>query len=142
MEINKAVIIKAVMQFLGLFMCETLVKRVVSLIMLTLGATNKEITVLTGYCDKSIYDLRKKVRAEEIESIFIVGGGGRARKLKDVEEAVIEEIEKNDYASRQQIVDMIEERYGIKVTVNTVSNMLKKTVLSGTNAGHCRQKPM
>lgn len=76
----------------------------------------------------------------ETESLFIVCGGGRKRKLKEVESAIVEEIEANDYGCRQQIVDMIAEKYGVKVTVGTVTNLLKKTGLSVSNAVRYQQK--
>jgi transposase len=59
--------------------------------------------------------------------LFHVGGGGRKRKLVDVEDAIIEEINNNHYHSHQQIADMIRERYGIKVSLPVISRLLKKT---------------
>jgi len=118
------------MKFLQLFMCETLVKRIISLILLAIGVSNQQITEITGVCDRSVRALKKKAETEEIESLFIVKGGGRKSKLKDVESAIAEEIEKNNYHSRQQIADMILEKYGIKVSLPVVGKMLKKKGLN------------
>jgi len=63
----------------------------------------------------------------EIDNLFKVGGGGRKRKLENVEETIIAEIEKNDYHSHQQIADMIQEKHGIKVSLKSVERLLKKT---------------
>ena len=99
--------------------------------MLAVGVPNKEITKLTGLCDKSVRVLKKKIETGEVENLLSVGGGGRKRKLKDLESAIVGEIERNNYHSRQQIADMILEKYGIKVSLPVVGRLLKKTRLSG-----------
>ena len=123
-------IIKAAIKFLQIFMCETLAKGIVSLILLVTGMPNKEIAELTGICERSVRNLKNRVEAGEMEILFYVGGGGRKSKLKDIEEAIAEEIEQNEYQSRQQIVDMIEEKYGIKVSLRSIGRLLKKKGLS------------
>jgi len=120
-------IIKKTMKFLKIFMAETLVKRIVSMILLSVGIPNKRVTELTGLCDRSVRELKKTLESGKIEGLFHVGGGGRKSKLKDVERAIIEEIEKNDYHSRQQIADMILEKHGIKVSLPVIGKLLKKT---------------
>jgi transposase len=120
-------IINKIMIFLQLFMCETLVKRIMSTLLIALGVPNARITELTGLCDRSIRTLKKEIENGDTEGLFIVGGGGRKRKLQDVEDAIVEEIEKNNYHSRQQIADMILEKYGIKVSLPAIGRLLKKT---------------
>ena len=124
-------IIKKIMKFLGIFMSETLVKRIISMLLLTVGVSNSRVTELTGLCARSVHSLKKEVERGEIEKLFKVGGGGRKRKLENIEEAVIAEIEKKDYHSRQQIADMIEEKHGIKVSLMSVGRLLKKTKSNG-----------
>ena len=130
MKENTDIIIKAVMKFLEIFMCKTLVRRITSMILLAIGTPNKQIAEITGFCERSVRDLKKRIETEEIESLFVVGGGGRKRKLKDLESAIAEEIEQNNYHSRQQVADMILEKYGIKVSLPAVGRLLKKTGLS------------
>jgi len=115
------------MNFLQLFMCETLVKRIMSLILIAVGVPNARITELTGYCDRSIRSLQKAIETGETGSLFTVSGGGRKCKLQDVESAIVEELENNNYHSRQQIADMIQEKYGIKVSLPAIGRLLKKT---------------
>ena len=124
-------VIKKVMNFMKIFMTETLVKRIVSMIIISLGIPNKRVTELTGLCDRSVRALKKSLESGEIDSLFHVGGGGRKSKLKDIESSIIEEIEKNDYHSRQQIADMIEEKYGMKISLPVIGKLLKKTKSSG-----------
>ncbi|MDR0580865.1 MAG: hypothetical protein LBG04_01985 [Holosporaceae bacterium] len=124
-------ILKMVMAFLELFMCKTLVKRIMCLVLIAVGLSNPRITELTGLCNRSIRTLRKAVADDDMENIFTVEGGGRKGKLADVEKEVVEEIEKNNYHSRQQIVDMILEKFKLKVSLSAVGRLLKKTALNG-----------
>jgi len=124
-------IIKKIMKFLRLFMSETLVKRILSILLLSVGVSNSRVTELTGLCARSVHSLKKELEKGEIERLLKVGGGGRKRKLENIEEAVIAEIEKKDYHSRQQIADMIEEKHGIKVSLMSVGRLLKKTKSNG-----------
>ena len=120
-------IIKKIMNFIRLLMSETLVKRIVSMLLLSIGVENSRVTELTGLCARSVHSLKKELEKGEIDNLFKVGGGGRKRKLENVEETIIAEIEKNDYHSHQQIADMIQEKHGIKVSLKSVERLLKKT---------------
>ena len=65
---------------------------------------------------------------ENVDSLFEVKSGrGRKSKLKDVESRIIEEIEKGNYQTLQQIADMIQEKFEIHVSIMAVSRLLKKT---------------
>ena len=123
-------IIKKVINFLKVFMPETLAKRIVSMILLAVGVEKTRITELTGLCSRSIHSLKKAMETGEVENQFKIGGGGRKRKLQNVETAVIEEVEQNNYHSLQQIADMIYEKHSIKISAKTVGRLLKKTKLS------------
>jgi len=126
---------KKIISFLCMFMCETLAKRIVSMILLLAGMPNARVTELVNLCDRSVRSLKKDLRTKEIESLFIVKGGGQKAKLNDIETEVIEEIEKNNYTTRQQISDMIWEKYGIKVSVWAVGRMLKKNKIKKLKSG-------
>jgi len=119
-------IVKAVIAFMQLFMCETLAKRIVSMMLFITGIPNNRITELTGLCDKSIRNIKKSIESGEYEHLFHVGSGGQKGKLSDVETEIINEINRNDYQSQQQIADMVLEKFGIKVTQSTISRLLKK----------------
>jgi transposase len=112
-------------------MTETLAKRIISIILISVGVPEVRITELTGLCDRSVRTLRKKLEEDETDEIFQVRGGGGKSKLEDFETDIVKEIETGSYTNRQQIADMIHERYGIKVSLNTISNFLKKTASSG-----------
>ena len=84
--------VKKVIEFLQLFMPQTLAKRIASIILIAAGIPNKQVTELTGVCDRSVRTLRKALDNGEIAGLFHVGGGGGRSKLADVEKEIIEEI--------------------------------------------------
>ena len=126
-SINGGQIIKKVLDFFQLFMCVTLAKRLLSMVLIAVNVSDNLITELTGLCGQSVRTLRKELIDGDSDSLFHVGGGGRKRKLIDVEDAIIEEINSNNYHSHQQIADMIQEKYGIKVSLPVIGRLLKKT---------------
>ena len=130
-EINAGLVFKLILNFLQLLMPQTLAKRIISMSLIAAGIPNERITELTGLCDRSVRSLRKALQTGETENIFHVGGGGGQSKLSGFESEIIKEIESGNYSNRQQIADMIQEKYGVKVTLNTVSNFLKKTASNG-----------
>jgi len=132
---NTDYIIKKIISFLRIIMTETLAKRIVSMVLIAIGVPNNRITELTGLCDKSVRVLKKAMETGEIDSLFHVGGGGRKKKLIGVEKAIIDEINTNDYHSHQQIVDMIQDKYGIKVSLQLVSRLLKKNNIKRLKCG-------
>jgi hypothetical protein len=44
-------------------MTETLAKRIASMVLIAVGVTNDRVTELTGLCDRSDRELRKKIEA-------------------------------------------------------------------------------
>jgi len=121
-------IIRRIVGFLKLFMCETLAKRTVSIVLIAVGVPNTRVTELTGLCDKSVRVLKKTLESGEIEGLLHVGGGGRKHQFLDVEQKIIAEVNTHNYHSRQQIVDMVQEKFGLKMSLSTVGRLLKKTV--------------
>ncbi len=124
-------IMKSVMNFLKLFMPETLVKRVLSIILIYAGLGNSRVTELTGYCDRSVRGLRKKMEGGDISDLLTVGSGGRKGKTAGIEDEILVELEKNNYHTRQQIADMIYEKFGISISPSAVGKFLKKTDTGG-----------
>jgi len=125
---NTLKVMTVIINFLQLFIPITIAKRLVGMILITVGVSNSEITELTGLCDKSVRTLRKSMKEENIEDLLkIKEGSGRKSKTNGIEKQIIEEIEKNNYHTRQQIADMIEEKFNIHVSVYTVGRILKKT---------------
>jgi transposase len=122
---------RKIINFLKIFMPETLSKRLVCMVLLGVGIPIEQIESLTGFCSKTIKSVQKNLTKDGIDGLFKISGGGRKSKTKDVEKEIVDEINTNQYHSRQQIADMILEKYGIKISLSAVGELLKKTKLSG-----------
>ena len=125
MQNSQGNISKAI-EFLGMFMPSTLVKRLVCILLLSVGISAEETARLSGFCEKTVKTIRKKLESNEVDALFVVNGGGRKSPLADFESAIIDEINQNAYYTKQQIADMIFEKHGIKVTPQAVGKLLKK----------------
>ena len=129
---NGLVIVKKVIEFLQLFMPMTLAKRVVAMVLLSVEVPTSYVTELTGLCDRSTRGLLKSMQEEDIESLLsIKRGSGQKSKTSGIEAEIVAEIEKGNYHTRQQIADMIEEKFHVSVSVATVGRLLKKTGSKG-----------
>ena len=125
-------IVRAVVQFLQMFMPETLAKRIVVVVLIAVGTANERITEVTGLSDRSIWRLINTMKSGDIDQLFATGYGiGRPGNAKGFESEIAEELEKNNYHTRQQIADMILEKFGIKMSVSAVGKLLKKTAFGG-----------
>jgi len=118
--------VSKVIEFLGMFMPSTLVKRLVCIVLLSVGISEEETARISGFCEKTIKTIKKKLESSEVDALFVVSGGGRKSPLADFESAIIDEINQNAYYTKQQIADMIFEKHGIKVTPQAVGKLLKK----------------
>jgi hypothetical protein len=125
-ELEIGQILEKVMKFLRLFMCETLAKRILSMILIVAGLPDTRVTELTGLCDRSVRSLKKAIDNGNMDGLFTVGGGGRKRKMMNIEDDVVVEINRNNYHSRQQIADMVHEKFGIGVSLPVIGRLLKK----------------
>lgn len=124
-------IMKAVINFLKLFMPETLAKRILSIVLICAGLENSRVTELTGYCDRSVRGLRKEMAGGDISGLLTVGGGGRKGKTAGIEGEILAELEKGNYHTRQQVADMIHEKFHVSISPSAVGRFLKKTGTGG-----------
>ena len=128
---NAVRVVESIINFLQLFVPLTLAKRAVSMLLLAVGVPNARVTELTGLCERSVRSLKQAMMEEEnpADLLKIKDGSGRKSKLADIETEILKELEENNYHSRQQIADMILEKFQIQVSVSAVGKMLKKTGL-------------
>lgn len=121
-------VVKSICTFLQLFISPTVARRIVSALLIIAGVHSDNITHLTGLCGRSIRDLKKQLAAGNTDCLFETDKGrGRKSKFKDIEPQIIEEIEKSNYQTLQQIADMVYDKFEVKVSIMTVSRLLKKT---------------
>ena len=126
------IIMKKVIQFLQVFLPVTLAKRLVAIVLLAAGVSVPRVTELTGLCDRSTRGLLKSMREEDVVKLLsIKSGSGKKSKTSGLEAEILKEIEKNNYHTRQQIADMIKDKFHIQVSVSAVGRFLKKTASNG-----------
>jgi len=119
--------IGVILNFLVLFMPMTLAKRVVSIILIAAGLPVSRIVELTGLTDRSIESFGRTVRDGNTASLLeLKEGRGRISKTVDIEGQILAELEKGNYHTRQQIADMIKEKFHISMSVSAVGRFLKK----------------
>ncbi len=124
---NVADIIRQVIEFLQLFVPVTLAKRLVAMILLAIGMPVRDAVELTGLCEKSMWTLKKQLREHTVSDLMVIkSGGGRKRKTAGIEKEILAELEAGNYRTRQEIADMIEEKFHIKVSRSCVGSFLKK----------------
>ncbi len=128
-ELENAVeIISCVVAFLSLQMSPILAKRVVVIIMLAVGANPKSSTMLSVLSARTIWSMKKELLKGKINEMLQLNyhGNGKPGKLASIGEQIIQEIENGNYYKLQQIVDMVEAKFHIKVSRTAISNLLKK----------------
>jgi transposase len=126
MEYSFSTITK-VISFLQMFMPETLAKRIICIVLLAVGISPKEVAQISGFCTKTVTKIKNKMDKNETDGLFTIKGGGRKSILAEVETEIVNEVLQNQYHGKQQIADMIQEKFGIKVTPQCVGKLLKKT---------------
>ena len=127
-ERERSVSIEAVLKFLELFLPATTSRKVVSVILLAAGLSVTEIAEMTGLSSRSVQSTGRAIRDGSISSILSrKKNSGRKRKTAGVEEQIVAELEQGNYHTRQQIADMIREKFQITVSLPAVGRLLKKT---------------
>jgi hypothetical protein len=74
-----------VLTFLKLFVCGTLAKRVVGMLLVAVDLPENQVAELVGLSGKSVSSLKKCLESKDIDSMFHVAGGGRKGKLAGLE---------------------------------------------------------
>ena len=122
--IDNTGIIKKVIEFLQVLLPLTLAKRLVAMVLLAADVPVGRVTVLTGLCDRSTRGLRKAMREEDAGSLLTIKrGSGKKSKTFGLETEILQEIEKNNYHTRQQIADMIKEKFHVQISVTAVGRL-------------------
>ena len=120
--------VPATREFLDKLMPETLSKRAASALLIAAGLGNEKIVELTGLCIRSVRALRKLMEEQEATSaVFAIKpGSGRKKKTEGIEDEVFAELDKGDYKTQQQVVDMLKEKFGIVATRQLAARLVKR----------------
>ena len=121
-------LITAVTGYLELLISPVVARRIICAILIVAGAHSKVVTQLTGLHERSIRDLKYQLVSGDIDGIFEVKAGrGRKSQISSIEKQIVEEVENGSYQTLQQIVDMVQEKFGIKTSTSAIHRLLKKT---------------
>ena len=120
--------VPAVREFLDTMMPETLSKRAASTMLIAAGLGNEKIVELTGMCIRSVRTLRKLMQEQEAtSSIFsIKPGSGRKKKTAGMEEEIFAELDKGEFQTHKDVIKMLKEKFGIEVSINLLSRLMKR----------------
>jgi len=125
-------VLSQVIEYLELLMPMTLAKRLVAIILLAIGMPVKNAMTLTDLSERTMWTLKKEMQEKSVSELMeIKSGNGRKSKFSDIEGEIIAEIESNNYHTRQEIADMIEEKFHLKISRSSVGRLLKKTASNG-----------
>ena len=120
-------ILRQVIEFLQIFLPETLAKRLVAIVLLAIGVPVKNAVEMTGLCERRMWSLKKELQGTTVAELLVIKtGSGRRRKTAGIEEQIIAEVESNNYHTRQQIADMVEEKFHVRISRSSVGRLLKK----------------
>jgi transposase len=125
-QIDVALVMTKIIDFLTLSMCQTIAKRLICIILFLALVSDHEISRIVGVSLKTIRKLKIDIALGKFKDIFVVRIRGRKSKLADIDKEIIAEINANNYFSRKQIVEMIKEKFGINTSLSAVGRFLKK----------------
>ncbi len=99
-----------------LFLPVTLVKRLVAIIRLAIGMPVKSAMEMTDLCEKSMWTLKKQLREQPVSDLMVIKSGSeRKEKSAGIKKQILAGLEAGNYRTRQEIGDMIENKFHIKV---------------------------
>lgn len=119
--------INVVIDFLKLFIPVTTAKKLVIVILIATGMPITQISQLIGLSERSIQSTGRAIKNGSISDVLIhKKSSGRKTKTANIENQIVEELENGEYHTRQQIADMINEKFKIKLSLPSVGKLLKK----------------
>ena len=120
--------IKTVINFLQVFIPETTARKLVCVILIAVGMPVVRIAELVGVSERNVQSTGRAIKDGSISSVLShKKTSGRKSKTADVEDQILAELENGNYHTRQQIADMIKEKFQITVSLPAVGRLLKKT---------------
>jgi transposase len=123
---QKIEILSKIINCLSMLMPKTLAKRIIIVVMLLVGVSKQDIIKLTGISFPSLQKYTNQVNNGDIDSILTIKGGGRKSNLNDIEQSLKEELNTNCYHNRQQIIDMVKDKFGFSISLSAIARFLKK----------------
>jgi transposase len=131
----KIAIITVVIKLLSELINKTVAMRIVCVVLFVADLPHNRIKEVVGLSLRTIGTLKKAALAGDIKSLFQLNARGMTSNLADIETEILEKVSKNNYFSIQEIVDMIEEEFGIKTSLSAVKRLLKKLKIRRLKCG-------
>ena len=126
---DSKVCIKTVINFLHIFVPDTTARKLVCVILIAIGMPVSQIAELVELSERSVRSAGQAVKDGSIGSVLIhKKASGRKSKTADVEDQIFAELENGNYHTRQQIADMIKEKFQITVSRPAVGRLLKSRI--------------
>lgn len=119
--------IEKVVKMLEIKFCETLVKRIICVILLAFEIDKKIISEKLGLSERSIKKYGVMLERGEINELVTIKGNSRKSELEDYREKILGELESGEYKTLRQIKAMIEAKTGLVRSRYRISVFLKKT---------------
>jgi len=74
-----------------------------------------------------MWTLKKQLREQSVSDLMVIkSGSGRRGKFAGIEEQILTELDLGNYRTRQEIVDMVEDKFHIKVSLFCVGRFKKR----------------
>ena len=127
-------IIRGIETFLSTMMPKRSARKIVAMILILLHMPVKDVAAYSGFKKSSIYELRNTMRKLDSGSDFIkfvakqcmvAKGRGRKSPIRDVRDAILEHIDRNNCFTLAEIQQWIGDTYGIKVSRSHLAKFLK-----------------
>lgn len=137
--IDARVVVNGIIEFLKIFLAPTYAVRLVGLILLAVGQTPEQTSQLTGVTKRTVRNWRRLLSLVVVSS-DIHGMLRRPRvdlgtKTAGLEAEILEELNRGNYHTRRQIADMIQDRFGITLSLSSVSRLLRRLGLKRLKVG-------
>ena len=111
--------------FLSLFP-KTFIQTFILVLLVYLGYPNKQISIVTGFCTKTVKEKRKFVEEGNFLHIFRRKKGvGRKKKCAGFIDQITKNLDSKDYRSVRQIASMIMSLIKEKISLTSVKSLLK-----------------
>jgi len=119
--------ISQVVEMLNCVFCETIVKRIICVILIAFEIDKNIIASKLNLSEKSIKKYDDMLNSGQLNELLSIKGNSRRSELDDYKEIIFAELENGTYKNLRQISAMIEKLTGLKRSRYRISVFLKKT---------------
>lgn len=121
------ILFEQIIKLLSMFMCKTLAKRLICLILLVASIRPARISKMVNVSLPTIRKINKMKDSGNIDSsFFVLKTRGRKSNGANLEQAITDELEKNNYFSIKHFIAMVKNKFGIKFSLTGAGRFLKQ----------------